>query len=153
MQRTVTEMFMIMNAEYCESITWRQTAQEKLKQFGRICSFCETPLTKARARVERYCEHCPPPGAHHVRMTFRFSNGWDCSFWDADAGAMLSTQFTYQDATCLYKLAKRGRGLIGGNRVKQAFYHAIGTGQGALDLTLNGAEFQKLCAASRTATL
>jgi hypothetical protein len=144
MDEKVIEMFMLIAAHGTESSHWSTTLEERLKRIGRICSFCEAPLPQGVSRREAYCEHCPPPEAHRVRMEFHFQRGWYCRFWDAETEEMLSTQLTFRDAERLYTLVNRGRGLIGGWRVKDVFFHAIGTGRGVVTLTLDESQYHAL---------
>jgi hypothetical protein len=122
---------------------------EREKLAGRICSFCKTTLPPRNARGQSYCEHCPPAGAHRVRMEFRFlQRRWHCGFLDVDARKSLPSQLCFEHADSLYVLARRGRGFIGGERMaKFSFFNAIGNGRGAINLTLDEPQFQALRAA------
>ncbi len=128
---------------------------EREKLNGRICSFCATPLPHRAARGQSYCAHCPPAGAHHIRMHFRFlQRRWRCGFRDADAGEMLPARLCFEYAESLYVLARRGRGFIGGGSLaKFNFFNAIGNGRGAISLTLDDSQYQALRAACRARTV
>jgi hypothetical protein len=128
---TVVQMYMIMASARCENENRWMNPVERQKLTGSICSFCATPLPQGTARRQTYCEHCPPAGAHHVRMDFRFvERWWRCGFWDADAGKMLAARLCFEHADSLYTLAQRGRGFIsGGRKAKVALFNAIGNAQ------------------------
>lgn len=148
---TVVEMYMVMTSAQFEKTDRWLVPSEHQKLNGRICSFCEAPLPHGAARGQSYCAHCPPAGAHHVRMNFRFlERRWRCDFWDTDAGEMLPAQLCFDHAESLYMLARRGRAFIGGGSVaKHKFFNAIGNGRGAIGLTLNEPQYQALRAACR----
>lgn len=149
---TVVQMYLAMTSAQFESTSQWLKPDERQKLTGRICSFCEKPLPRGTARRQTYCEHCPPAGAHRIRMDFRFlQRRWRCGFWDADAGEMLPARLCFQHADSLYTLARRGRGFIGGRRVaKVDFFNAIGAGRGAISLTLTEPQYQALRAACQT---
>ena len=154
MNETVVQMYLAMTSAQFENTNRWLSHEEREKLTGRICSFCETPLPRGADRRQIYCAHCPPAGAHHVRMEFSFlQRRWHCGFWDADAGKMLSAQLCFEHADSLYTLARRGRGFIGGGRVaKFDFFNAIGAGRGAISLTLNEPQYQALRTACQTKT-
>lgn len=154
MNETVVQMYLLMTSAQCENANRWLSPDEREKLTGRICSFCESPLPRGTARRQTYCEHCPPAGAHHVRMDFRFlQRRWHCEFRDADAGKMLPVRLCFEHADSLYTLARRGRGFIGSGRVaKRDFFNAIGAGRGAINLTLNEPQYQALRARCQTKT-
>jgi hypothetical protein len=142
-------MYMVMaSAQFENSNRWLNS-DEREKLTGRICSFCRTPLPQETARRQHYCEHCPPAGAHHIRMDFRFlQQRWHCGFWDADAGEMLPGRLCFEHADSLYALARRGRSFLEGGRLsKFNFFNAIGAGRGVISLTLDEPQYHALCAA------
>lgn len=151
---TVVQMYMVMASARFENENRWMNPVERQKLAGSICSFCATPLPRGTARRQTYCEHCPPAGAHHVRMDFRFvERRWRCGFWDADAGKMLPARLCFEHADSLYTLARRGRGFIGdARRKKLAFFNSIGNGRGAISLTLDNSQYQALRAASQRKT-
>lgn len=147
---TVVEMYMVMtNAQFENEVRWMNPG-ERQKLTGRICSFCEAPLPHGTARRQTYCEHCPPAGAHRIRMDFRFlERRWRCDFWDTDAGEMLPARLCFEHAESLYMLARQGRGFIDGGRIaKFDFFNAVGNGRGAISLTLDESQYRALCARS-----
>ena len=149
---TVVQMYMVMTtARFENAIRW-MNPDERQKLTGRICSFCATPLPRGAARGQSYCEHCPPAGAHRIRMDFRYlQRRWYCDFWDAETGEMLPTRLCFEYAESLYVLARRGRCFIGGGRMtKFGFFNAIGAGHGAISLTLDESQYQALRVACRT---
>ena len=148
-KETVVQMYMVMTSAQFEKENRWMNPVESQKLTGGICSFCARPLPRGTARRQTYCEHCPPAGAHHVRMDFRFlERRWRCGFWDADADEMLPARLCFQQADSLYTLARRGRGFIGGGMTaKVAFFNAVGNGHGAINLTLDEPQFQALRAA------
>lgn len=152
---TVVQMYMVMTSAQWEAKSPWLSPKERQKLTGLICSFCEAPLPHRTARRQAYCEHCPPAGAHHIRMDFRFlQRRWRCEFWDADAEKMLPTRLCFEHADSLYTLARRGRGFIGGVRgLKFDFFNAIGAGRGAIRLTLNEPQYKALRAACQTKTV
>lgn len=153
---TVVQMYMVItstSARFENTNRWLEPAEhEKLN--GYICSFCKTPLPPRTARGQTYCEHCPPAGAHRIRLDFHFlRRRWHCGFWDADAGKMLPAGLCFDHAESLYTLARRGRGFIGGGRrTKFAFFNSIGNGRGTISLTLDESQYQALRAASQRNT-
>lgn len=152
---TVVQMHLVMaSAQFEKTSRWLDCV-ERQKLNGRICSFCETPLSHGVARRQSYCAHCPPAGAHRIRMDFRFlQRRWHCEFWDADAGKMVPARLTFEHADSLYTLARRGRGFIGGGRgVEFRFFNAIGRGRGAISLTLTEPQYQALRARCQTTTV
>lgn len=153
--QTVVQMYLVMTSAQFENTNRWLNPDERKKLTGCICSFCETPLPHGTARGQSYCAHCPPAGAHHIRMDFRFlQRRWHCGFWDADAGKMLPARLCFEHADSLYTLVRRGRGFIGGGRVARFdFFNAIGAGRGAIRLTLNEPQYQALCAACQTKTM
>jgi hypothetical protein len=67
---------------------------------------------------------------------------------------MLPVRLCFEHADSLYALARRGGAFIGrGRAVKFNFFNAIGAGRGAISLTLNGPQYQKLCTACKTRTV
>lgn len=152
---TVVQMYLVMTSAQFENTNRWLNPNDRKKLTGCICSFCETPLPHGTARGQSYCAHCPPAGAHHIRMDFRFlQRRWHCGFWDADAGKMLPARLYFEHADSLYTLVRRGRGFIGGGRVARFdFFNAIGAGRGAIRLTLNEPQYQALCAACQTKTM
>ena len=146
MNETVVQMYLAMTSAQFEKTDRWLSQEERQKLNGRICSFCEAPLSHADARGQGYCAHCPPTGAHRIRMEFRFlERRWHCEFRDADAGKMLPARLSFKHADSLYALARRGRGFIGGGRMaKTGFFNAIGNGRGAISLTLDDSQFQAL---------
>lgn len=154
-RETVVEMYMVMtSAQFDNTNPWLdQDEREKLT--GRICSFCRAPLPRGAARGQSYCAHCPPAGAHHVRMDFRFlQRRWHCEFLDADADKMLPTRLCFEHAESLYTLARRGRSFIGGGSLARFnFFNAIGNGRGSISLTLDDSQYQALRAACRARTV
>lgn len=155
MNETVVQMYLAMTSAQFENTDRWLSQDEREKLTGRICSFCGTPLPGGTARRQTYCVHCPPAGAHRIRMDFRFlQRRWHCEFWDADAGKMLPARLKFEHADSLYTLARRGRGFIGGGRVvKFDFFNAIGVGHGAIGLTLNEPQYRALRAAWKTKTV
>jgi len=151
---TVVEMYMVMTSAQFENTNRWLDPSERQKLNGRICSFCEVPLPRGAARGQSYCAHCPPPGAHRIRMEFRFlQRRWLCEFWDAEAGKMLLARLWFQYADSLYTLARRGRGFVVAGRVaKRNFFNAIGNGRGAISLTLDEPQYQALRGRSQTKT-
>jgi len=151
---TVVQMYLLMTCAQWETTNRWLSPEERKKLTGRICSFCEAPLPLGTARRQTYCEHCPPAGAHHIRMDFRFlQRQWHCGFWDAGTGKMLPARLCFEDAESLHTLARRGRGFIGGGRIaKIDFFNAIGAGLGAICLTLNEPQYQALRAICQTWT-
>lgn len=145
-------MYLLMASAQGETKNRWLSSEEHEKLNGRICSFCKTPLPPRTARGQSYCEHCPPAGAHRLRMDFRFlERRWHCGFWDADAGEMLPARLCLEYVESLYALARRGRGFVGGGRMtKFAFFNAIGNGHGAISLTLDESQYQALRVACRT---
>lgn len=152
---TVVQMHLVMTSAQFENTKPWLNHDESQKLTGRICSFCETPLPHGGVRGQSYCAHCPPAGAHHIRMDFRFlQRRWHCEFWDADAGKMTPSRLCFKHADSLYTLARRGRGFVSGGRgVKFGFFNAIGAGRGAISLTLNESQYQALRARSQTKTV
>ena len=149
---TVVEMYLVVTSAQFENTSQWLSQEERNKLTGRICSFCEMPLPRGTARRQTYCEHCPPAGAHRIRMDFRFlKRRWRCDFWDAEAGRMLPTRLSFRHADRLYTLAQRGRSFIGGGIfAKREFFNAIGVGSGAINLTLNEPQYQALLARKQT---
>lgn len=149
----VVQMYMVMTSAQFENTNRWLDPGEHQKLTGRICSFCETPLPRG-ARGQSYCAHCPPVGAHHIRMDFRFlERRWRCGFLDADAGEMLPARLCFEYVESLYTLARRGRGFIGGGRMtKFDFFNAIGDGRGVISLTLDEPQYQALRAACQRKT-
>jgi len=149
---TVVQMYLVMTSSQFETTNRWLNIDEREKLTGRICSFCGAPLPRGTTRRQTYCEHCPPAGAHRIRMDFRFLHRrWHCEFWDADAGKMLPARLSFEHADSLYTLARRGGAfIVRGRAVKLDFFNAIGAGRGAISLTLNGPQYQKLCAAYST---
>lgn len=149
---TVVQIYLVMTSAQFENANQWLSQEEREKLTGRICSFCEAPLPHRPARRQAYCEHCPPAGAHHIRMGFRYlQRRWYCDFWDAETGEMLLARLCFQYADSLYTLARRGRGFIGGGRAaKRNFFNAIGAGSGAISLTQDDSQYQALRAACRT---
>jgi hypothetical protein len=145
-------MYLVMTSSQFETTNRWLNIDEREKLTGRICSFCGAPLPRGTTRRQTYCEHCPPAGAHRIRMDFRFLHRrWHCEFWDADAGKMLPARLSFEHADSLYTLARRGGAfIVRGRAVKLDFFNAIGAGRGAISLTLNGPQYQKLCAAYST---
>jgi len=152
---SIIQMYLLMTSAQWETTDPLLSLQEREKLTGRVCSFCENPLPRGTARRQTYCEHCPPAGAHRIRLDFRFlQRRWHCGFWDADAGKMLPVRLCFEHADSLYALARRGGAFIGrGRAVKFNFFNAIGAGRGAISLTLNGPQYQKLCTACKTRTV
>ena len=152
---TVVQMYLVMTSAQFEEKNPFLKAGERQKLTGRICSFCEAPLPNGRVRGQSYCAHCPPAGAHRIRMEFRFlKRRWLCEFWDADAEKMLPARLCFQYADSLYTLARRGRGFVGAGRVaKRSFFNAIGNGRGAISLTLDESQYRALCARCQTRTV
>ena len=146
---TVVQMYLARTIAQFEKTDPLLSHEEHEKLNGRICSFCKTPLPPRTARGHAYCEHCPPAGAHRIRMDFRFlQRRWHCGFWDADAGEMLPTWLCLEYVESLYALARRGRGFVGGGRMtKFAFFNAIAAGLGTINLTLDDSQYQALRAA------
>lgn len=141
-----------MNSAQFEKANSLLSQEEQQKLAGRICSFCKTPLPHGAARGHCYCTHCPPAGAHHLRMDFRFQRRrWRCEFWDADAEKMLIVRLNFAHADRLYILARRGRGFIGDGKkmAKLSFFNAVANGHGAISLTLDDSQYQALRAASQ----
>jgi hypothetical protein len=149
---TVVQMYLVMTLAQFENTNRWLNPGERQKLTGRICSFCEAPLPHGGAQGQSYCAQCPPAGAHHIRMDFRFlRRRWRCEFWDADAGEMLPARLCFEHADSLYVLSRRGRGFVGGGRMtKFGFLNAIGTGHGAISLTLDESQYQALRVACRT---
>jgi hypothetical protein len=147
-------MYLVRTSAQFENANRWLDPDEREKLNGRICSFCKTPLPPRTARGQTYCEHCPPAGAHRIRMDFRFvQRRWHCGFWDADAGEMLFARLCFEYAESLYSLARRGRGFVGGGRMKKfAFFNAIGNGRGVISLTLDDSQYQALRATSQSKT-
>jgi hypothetical protein len=152
---TVVQMYMVMASAQFENENRWMNPVKRQKLTGSICSFCATPLPRGPARRQTYCEHCPPAGAHHVRMDFHFvERRWHCRFWDADAAEMLPASLRFEHADSLYTLARRGRGFIGAGRItKLAFLNSIGNGRGAISLTLDNSQYQALRAAGQRETV
>jgi hypothetical protein len=152
---TVVQMYLVMTSAQFESTNRWLNHDERKKLTGCICSFCETPLPHGAARGQSYCAHCPPAGAHRIRMEFCFlRRRWQCEFWDAEAGKMLPARLCFQYADSLYTLARRGRGFIGaGSGAKRNFFNAMGAGRGAINLTLNEPQYQALRAKCQTQTV
>lgn len=148
-------MYLVMTSAQWEVKSPWLSPKECQKLTGLICSFCEAPLPHRTARRQAYCEHCPPAGAHRIRMDFRFlQRKWHCRFWDADAEKMLSTRLCFEHADSLYTLARRGRGFIDSGRgPKFDFFNAIGAGRGAISLTLDESQYQALRARCGTNTV
>lgn len=153
---TVVEMYMVMTCAQFENTNRWLNPDERQKLNGRICSFCEASLPRGAARGQSYCAHCPPAGAHRIRMDFRFlhlQRRWHCEFWDSRAGKIMSARLCFQYADSLYTLARRGRGFVGCGRVaKRNFFNAIGAGRGTINLTLNEPQYQALRARCQTNT-
>jgi len=151
---TVVQMYLARTSAQFEKTDRLLSHEEHEKLNGRICSFCKTPLPPRTVRGQTYCEHCPPAGAHCIRMEFRFlQRRWRCEFWDADADKMLPARLNLQHAESLYALARRGRGFIGGGSLaKFNFFNSIGNGRGAISLTLDDSQYQALRAACRART-
>ena len=151
---TIIQMYLLMTSAQWETTDPLLSSQEREKLTGRICSFCENPLPRGTARRQTYCGHCPPAGAHSIRMSFRFlQRRWHCEFWDADAGKMLPVRLCFEHADSLYTLARRGSAFIKGGRVvKFDFFNAISAGRGAISLTLNEPQYQALRAAGQIKT-
>lgn len=151
---TVIQMYLLLTSAQCEIRDPWLSSQEREKLTGRICSFCEAPLPREFGRRQTHCEHCPPAGAHRIRMDFRFlQRRWHCGFWDADAGEMLPARLRFEHADSLYAFARRGRGFVGGGRAaKLRFFNAIDAGRGAISLTLDESQYQALRAACQTKT-
>jgi hypothetical protein len=151
---TVVQMYMVMTCAQFENTNRWLNPDERQRLTGGICSFCEAPLPGETIRRSTYCKHCPPAGAHRIRMDFRFLHRrWSCEFWDADAGKMLAARFSFRHADSLYGLARRGRGFVGGGRMaKFGFFNAIGAGRGAISLMLDESQYQALRAAYQTKT-
>jgi hypothetical protein len=151
---TVVQMYLAMTSAQFEKTNRLLSHEEHEKLNGHICSFCEARLPHGSARGQSYCEHCPPAGAHRIRMEFRFlRRRWLCGFWDADAGEMLPARLCFEHAETLYVLARRGRGFVGAGRMaKFAFFNAIGVGRGAISLTLDEPQYQALRAACQRKT-
>ena len=154
MNETVVQMYLLMTSVQWEIRDRWLSPVERQKMIGRICSFCEAPLPRGTARRQTYCAHCPPAGAHRIRMEFRFlQRRWNCGFWDADGGKMLPARLSFEHADSLYTLARRGRGFIGGGGgAKSDFFNAIGAGRGAISLTLDEPQYQALRVARQTKT-
>ena len=146
---TVVQMYLARTSAQFETTDRLLSHEEHEKLNGRICSFCKTPLPPRTARGQTYCGHCPPAGAHRIRMDFRFlERRWLCRFRDADAGEMLPGPLCFEYAESLYVLARRGRGFIGAESMtKFAFFNAIGKGHGAINLMLDESQYQALRAA------
>ena len=151
---TVVQMYLVMTSAQFENTNRWLSQEEREKLTGRICSFCETPLPRGTARRQTYCEHCPPAGAHRIRMEFRFlQRRWRCEFWDAGAGVTLPARVCFEHADSLYALARRGRGFVGGGSLaKFNFFNAIGAGRGSICLTLDESQYQALRAGCRAKT-
>ncbi len=152
---TVVQMYLVMTIEEFERTNRWLRLDEREKLTGCVCSYCETPLPHGAARGQAYCAHCPPPGAHRIRMEFRFlQRRWLCEFRDAEAGKMLLARLWFQYADSLYTLARRGRGFVGAGRVaKRNFFNATGNGRGAISLTLDEPQYQALRGRSQTKTV
>ena len=152
---TVVQMYLARTSAQFEKTDRFLSHEEREKLNGRICSFCATPLPHRAARGQSYCAHCPPAGAHRIRMDFRFlQRRWHCGFWESDAGEMLPARLCFEHADSLYTLARRGRGFIGGGRVaKVDFFNAIGAGRGAISLMLDESQYQALRGACQTKTV
>lgn len=150
---TVVQMYMVMTSAQFESTNRWLSLEEREKLTGRICSFCDVPLPRGAARGQSYCEHCPPAGAHRIRMDFRFlQRRWHCEFLDADADKMPTRLFEHAES--LYTLARRGRSFIGGGSLARFnFFNAIGNGRGTISLTLDDSQYQALRAACRARTV
>lgn len=151
---TVVQMYLVRTSAQFEKTDRLLSREEQEKLNGRICSFCKTPLPPKTARGQTYCKHCPPAGAHRIRMDFRFlQRRWHCGFRDVDAGEMLPAQLCFEHAESLYALARRGRGFVGGGRMtKSAFFNSIGNGCGVISLTLDDSQYQALRTASQRKT-
>ena len=152
---TVVQMYLVRTSALFEKADRLLSNEEQDKLNGRICSFCEAPLPHGDTRGQCYCAHCPPAGAHHVRMDFCFlQRRWRCEFWDVDAGKMLTVRLNFAHADSLYILARRGRGFIGDGRrmARISFFNAIGNGRGAISLTLDDSQYQALRAISQRKT-
>ena len=151
---TAVQMYLIMTSAQFEKTNRLLNHEEREKLNGRMCSFCKAPLPPRTVRGQTYCERCPPAGAHHIRIDFRFlGRRWHCGFWDVDAGEMLPAGLCFEHSESLYALARRGRGFIGGGKTaKFAFFNAIGNGRGAINLTLDETQYQALRASCRSKT-
>ena len=131
-------LIMEQNA-FRHAMKWDPIAWQKMRS-GQICSSCRRPLPQPHTPECKRCENCIV--RHHVRMTFRRWDGWQCRFY-TEYWRPLPKRVTFRNEASIVETARRGNGLIDG-ATRDALERAIKIGRGGIVLRLDDEQFQAI---------
>jgi hypothetical protein len=131
--------------DYVSSSFVNMPMEERMRRWGKTCSFCGNELLFSHRGCERLCEHCPPPRpeSYTLSMTFVHRNdGWHCSFFDAGIEVK---SLPIASLEKLYHFVRIWRGFLLSRR---RFRSGVVQGRGEISLLLTPLQHRALLSAT-----